>query len=185
LSHALRVTLLLGWCLGVGGCVTVDPQPDFDRASKMTAERTGVNQVYDPETSSAIDEAVAALLADGLTTDEAVQVALLNNKPFQALFQDIGVSRANLVQSGLLSNPSIGVSTRFPEGGGRSNLTLTFAQQIADLWQIPIRKRIAKAALERTILNIVYQANNLASDARRDCYRLIALKQLECVAQYT
>ncbi len=183
LSQALCATAFVGW--SITGCVTVDPRPDFDRTEQMTIERTGADHVYDPERSSGIDEAVAALLADGLTTDEAVQVALLNNKPFQALFQDIGVSRANLVQSGLLSNPSIGLSTRFPEGGGRSNLTLTFAQQIADLWQIPVRKRIAKAALERTILNIVHQANNLASDARGECYRVIALKRLVAVAQDT
>jgi len=151
----------------------------------MVAARAGVDRAYNPETSSVMEEAVAALLADGLTTDEAVQVALLNNKPFQALFQEIGVSRADVVQSGLLSNPSFGLSTRFPEGGGRSNLTLTFAQQIADLWQIPARKRIAEAALEQTILNIVHQGNNLASDARRDCYQVIALIQLEAISRET
>jgi len=169
----------------LAGCATVDPRPDFDRAEQMIATRTGVDRAYNPEAASAIEDGVAALLADGLTTDEAVQVALLSNRQFQALFQEIGVSRANVVQSGLLSNPSIGLSARFPEAGGRSNLTVTFAQQIADLWQIPVRKRIAEAALEQTILNIVHAANNLASDARRDCYRVIALKQLEAISLET
>lgn len=167
------------------GCVTVDPRPDFDRAEQMVAARTGADQAYNPEDPLVIEEAVRALLAGGLTTDEAVQVALLNNKPFQALFQEIGVSRADVVQSGLLSNPSFGLSTRFPDAGGRANLTLTFAQQIADLWQIPARKRIAEAALEQTILNIVHQANSLASDARHDCYQVIALKRLQGITRET
>ncbi len=184
-----RQVVLLGLpviCLiQIAGCVTVDPRPDFDRAERMVAMRTGVDRAYNPETSSAAEDAIAALLADGLTTDEAVQVALLNNPQFQSLFQEIGVSRADVVQSGLLSNPSIGLSTRLPEAGGRSNLTLTFAQQIADLWLIPVRKRIAEAALEQTILRIVHTAGNLASDAKRDCYGVIALKQLEANARET
>jgi len=184
--HQILMFGLLGICsILLAGCVSVDPRPDFHRAEQMVATRTGVDRAYNPESSSATEDAVAALLADSLTTEEAVHVALLNNKHFQALFQGIGVSRADVVQSGLLSNPSIGLSTRFPEGGGRSNFTLTFAQQIADLWQIPVRKRIAEAAMEQTILNIVHSANNLASDARRDCYRVIAFTQLEASALET
>jgi len=172
-------------CLGTVGCAKVDPRADFDRAAKMISARTGVDRVYTPERSSADKEAVTALLANGLTVDEAVQVALLNNKRFQALVEDIGVARANVVQSGLLSNPSIGFSPRFPDGGGRSNLTVTFAQQIADLWQIPVRKRIAEAALERSILNIANEANRLTFEVKRDCYTLISLERLKVVASET
>ncbi len=180
------LTILIAlWCFGFVGCVAVDPRPDFERAKRMVAERTGVEQAYTPGVTWDNEDAVAALLVDGLTTDEAVQVALLNNKRFQALVQGIGVSRADVVQSGLLSNPSIGLSTRFPEGGGRSNLTLTFAQQVADLWLIPVRKRIAEAALEQMILNIVNEANILAMSAKRDSYQLIAWKRLETIAGET
>jgi len=181
----LFATALAAWCHGLGGCVTVDPRPDFDRAERMVVARTGVERVYDPETLSTVEDAVATLLTDGLTTNEAVQVALLNNRRLQALFQEIGVSRADLVQSGLLSNPSVGFSARFPEGGGRSNLTLTFAQQLVDLWQIPVRIRIAEADLERTLLNVVHQASDLAVDVRCRCYHLIALRQMEVIAGET
>jgi outer membrane protein, heavy metal efflux system len=174
--------IIVAWCVGAPGCATVDPRPDFGRAERMVTARTGADGAYNPETSSATEDTVAALLAGGLTTDEAVQVALLNNKRFQALVQGIGVSRAGVVQSGLLSNPSIGLSTRFPDGGGRANLTLTLAQQVADLWLIPVRKRIAEAALEQVILNIVNEANNLAMDARRGSYTLIAWRRLEVIA---
>ena len=75
-----------------------------------------------------IEQKVDSLLDDGLTADEAVQVALLNNRRFQALFEDIGVSRAEVVESGLLSNPTLGLSLRFPEGGGLANLAAGFAQ---------------------------------------------------------
>ncbi len=151
----------------------------------MAVVRTGVDRVYNPETLSTVEDAIATLLTDGLTTNEAVQVALLNNRRFQALFQEIGVSRADVVQSRLLSNPSVGLSTRFPEGGGRSNLSLSFAQQLVDLWQIPVRKRIAEADLERTILNVVHQASDLAAEVKHKCYDLIAFGQMEEIAGET
>lgn len=163
----------------------MDARGDFRKAADRVRDHTGADYVYDPDTEAEIGEKVEDLLQAGLTAEEAVSVALLNNRRFQALFQEIGVSRADVVQSGLLSNPSVGLSTRFPEGGGRSNLTLTFAQQLVDLWQIPVRKRIAEADLERTILNVVHQASDLAVDIRRRCYDLIALRQIEGIAGET
>jgi hypothetical protein len=48
---------------------------------------------------------VAALLAQPLSVDDAVQIALLNNRGLQASFEQLGVSEADLVQSGRLPNP--------------------------------------------------------------------------------
>lgn len=109
------------WLL-LSGCASINPGPDYERTARIIAERTGVEDVYDPQTEAAIEGKVGELLDGGLTTDEAVRVALLNNKSFQAIFYDIGASRADVVQSGLLTNPSLSLSVRLPEGGGRSNL---------------------------------------------------------------
>lgn len=164
------------------GCVSVDPRPDYQNTSRMVIERTGTDEVYEPGIEPLIEGKISGLLEGGLTTREAVQVALLNNRSLQAAFQQIGVSRAEVVQSGLLSNPSLGFSLRFPEGGGRSNLTLTFAQQLVDLWQIPVRKRIAEAELERTILGVGRQAVALAAEVETCCHRLLAVQKAELLA---
>lgn len=161
------------------GCTTVDPQPDFQRATDLINEHTGVDDVYDPTTEDLIDGKVDDLLADGLTVDEAVRVALLNNRSFQALFQTIGASRADVVQSGLLSNPSVSFLTQFPEGGGRAKLEVGFAQELVDLWQIPVRKRIAQEQLQQTVLEVTQRAVALAADAKSACYRLLVARQAE------
>ena len=75
-----------------------------------------------------------------------------------------GASRADVVQSGLLSNPTLAISVRFPKGGGRSNIAAGLAQQPVDLWQIPVRKRITEAQLEATVLTVAHQAVTLAAD---------------------
>lgn len=168
--------------LTFAGCISVDPRPDYQDTSRIVTERTGMDEVYKPGIEPLIEVKINDLLEGGMTTREAVQIALLNNRGLQAAFHQIGVSRAQVVQSGLLSNPSLGLSLRFPEAGGRSNLTLTFAQQLVDLWQIPVRKRIAEAELQQTILGVARQAVALVADVETGCYRLLAVQKAEMLA---
>lgn len=168
---------------GIPGCASVDAQPDFRQASHLISEHTGVDDAYDPATENLIDGKVDDLLADGLTVDEAVRVTLLNNRAFQALFQTVGASRADVVQSGLLSNPSVSLLTQFPEGGGRAKLEVGFAQELVDLWQIPVRKRIAQERLEQTVLEVTQRAIDLAADVKRRCYQVLSARQAETTGQ--
>lgn len=158
------------------GCATVDPSADFRRAGRLITERTGAAEVYDPVVDEQIRERVSALLDDGLTVQEAVQVALLNNREFQSLFHALGASRADVVQSRLLSNPTFALTARFPEAGGRSNFGFAIGQPLAELWQIPIRKKIAEAELEKTVLSVLQRAVALTGDVHRRYYELAALR---------
>ncbi len=178
-SHCFSLGLISLWA----GCARVVPEADYQNASRFVTERTGADQVYDPEAEAKIEQEVASLLEGGLTTDEAVRVALLNNKDFQSLFAELGASRADVVQSGLLTNPSFSFVAQFPEGGGRSKLTFGFGQELVDLWQIPVRKRIAEAQLEQTVLRIVRRAVDLAADVRVRYSRVAALQRAEAITK--
>lgn len=162
-----------------GACAKIEPGADFERAAQLIAERTGSAAVYDPEADALVQGRVDELLADGLTIEEAVQVALLNNRALQSAFQEIGISRADLVQAGLLSNPSFTMMFRLPEGGGRPNSEFGIAQQLVDLWQIPVRKKVARAQLEATILDVSQRAVTLAFDVRVRAIELLALQRAE------
>ncbi|MBX7255848.1 MAG: TolC family protein [Candidatus Hydrogenedentes bacterium] len=157
------------------------PEKDYTRAGELIQQRTGSNVVYSPTIESDVQQRVAALLDGGLTQEEAIRVALLNNRAFQSIFQEIGVSRADVAQSALLSNPSLSLSARFPEGGGRSNLSVGFAQEIADLWQIPVRKRIAKDQLEQTVFHVVNAAVDLTARVRRAYFDVCSQEEAERV----
>ena len=160
----------------------MDPTADFEHATNIIMQHTGAGEAYDPQADALVEAKVTALVADGLTTDEVVQIALLNNRGIQAAFQGIGASRADVVQSSLMANPSLGLSLRFPDVGGLANLTVGFAQQLVDLWQIPVRKRIAEAELEQTVLGVARRAVNLATDVKLETYRLLALRRSEEIA---
>ena len=47
------------------------------------------------------------VLEDGLTEDEAVALALWNNRDFHATLSSLGIARGDLVQAGLLTNPQM------------------------------------------------------------------------------
>lgn len=165
------------------GCAQVKPQADFARTRQLIGDRTGAEAVYDPDAAVLSEEEIETILADGLTVEEAVLLALLNNRRLQAEFMAIGAAKADLVQAGLLSNPTLAFSAQFPEGGGRSNIQASLAQNIADLWQIPKRKRAADAGLEEAILRVAHLGTNLAQETRMDYYRAKAAEELHGVAQ--
>jgi len=161
----------------LAGCATVSARGDYRRTRQLVAERTGATDLYVPGADAVADERVRSLLEGGLTMEEAIQVALLNNREFQERMAEIGVSRAALVQSTLFPNPTLALGLQFPEGGGLTDLTLDVSQQIADFWQIPLRKTVAAAELEQAILGASQRAVELIAEVRSRFYRVLALQQ--------
>ncbi len=176
----LALCIIVSCC--VFGCAQVNPKPDFQDAASRIKDRLGVDDVFDPLAELETDEKVLALFDDGLTANEAVSVALLNNRYFQSLFQTIGASRADVVQSGLWTNPSLVIGTRLIEGGGRSELRLGLAQQLVDLWQIPVKKRIAEAQLRQTVLAVLNEAVRIATTTQSLYYDCLWRERLNVIA---
>ena len=165
------------------GCAQVKPQADFAQARQLFTHSTGLSDIYDPDQPLLTPEELEAVLADGLTLQETLRVALLNNRKLHAEFMSIGVAKADWVQSGLFSNPTFAFSAQFPEGGGRSNIQTSIAQNIVDLWQIPKRKNVAQAALDETIMRIAHRAAALAVETRSAYLSAVAARELRRIAQ--
>ena len=172
--RACRLHVIPACLLAMTGCANVNPDPDYQSASQMITERTGVPELTPLESA---DRLIEERLEGGLTIDEAVTIALANNPDFQSRFVEIGAARADVVQSRLLSNPTLSLGLQFPEGGGLTDLTVGFAQQLADLWQIPVRRKMAEADLERTMFAVGQHAVELAAEVRMRCYRVLALQR--------
>jgi cobalt-zinc-cadmium efflux system outer membrane protein len=165
------------------GCAMVNPRLDYERVGRHVAETTGQENLYQPGNNERVAERRDELLRDGITADEAVQVCLLNNPTLQAAFMDIGMARADVVQSGLFSNPSLGVALQFPSGGGLANLEAGLAQNIADVWQIPVRKRMAERSLDQAILGLARQAADLAADTKVGYYEAVGADESLRISQ--
>ena len=74
----------------LGGCASVPREAGFPDVQKAVAERTGERVQWNRLIADdrAVDVAVREMLAEGLTADRAVQVALLNNRNLQATYED-------------------------------------------------------------------------------------------------
>src|SRR4029453_6313933 len=113
----------------VTGCATFDQRTGFSDVSTVVETRSGKRVVWyrGAELDAQVDQEVRALLHDTLTVDGAIQVALLNNRNLQALYADLGVAQADLVQAGLLRNPVFDGAVRFLVGGGQPELEFNTA----------------------------------------------------------
>lgn len=159
----------------LAGCTSVNPRPDYERVERHVAEAVGENALAPADDAEAVRALVAARLEGGLSADEAVQVCLLNNPRVRSALLRVGIARAELVQAGLFQNPSLSLSLRLPDGGGLSNLELGIAQNIAELWLIPIRKRVAEGELESAILEVARELSAVALEARAAYYSAVGL----------
>ncbi len=101
------MSIALPIALALAGCATVDPRQDYQTTIERITEATGYETVYRPDEDELVQEQVDSLLSGGLTADEAAQVCLLNNPDLQAMFYEIGMARADVVQAGLQSNPTL------------------------------------------------------------------------------
>jgi cobalt-zinc-cadmium efflux system outer membrane protein len=108
------------------------------------------------------------VVADGLTSEEAVAIALWNSPSFQATLADLGIVRADVIEAGLLRNPVF--SVLFPLGPKQLEWALQFPFEV--LWQRPRRVAMAEANArvigERLVwdgLTLVAQARSAHADA--------------------
>ena len=116
-----------------------------------------------PEQTIGIDALLppAVSLADGLSEEEAVAIALWNNATFHAELAELGVARADLLEAGLLPNPVL--SLVFPGNSKAREGTLSIPIQ---LLQRPTRIAIAELNAERIAHGLLETGLGLARDVR-------------------
>src|SRR5687767_11462363 len=116
--------------VAAAGCASSPRGDGFSNVQGAVAERGG-HRVHWNRGTAADAEAAASvrqLVAQPLSAEAAVQVALLNNPSLQATFEDVGVAQAELVGAGLLSNPVFDGKARFGEGGSGTEVELAVVQ---------------------------------------------------------
>jgi outer membrane protein, heavy metal efflux system len=148
----LAASLLLS-----SGCASVALNAGFDEVRATVEERSKLKLFWNngTELDKETAEKIGSLLKGNLTADQAVQIALLNNRDLQALYSELGVAQADLVQAGLLRNPIFDAAILFPvTNGGKPKLELSAVMNFLDIFYIPLRKRVAAARFEEAKLRI-------------------------------
>lgn len=167
---------------GLVGCATLRPGAGFDTVTELVAARSPGRSIVWNQGTPADGEAAArvrSLLAQELPLDAAVQIALLNNRTLQAVYEELGIAQADLVQAGLLENPILAADVRFPTAEGAAiGAGLGLAQEFIALLQIPLKKRVAESAFEEAQLTASAAVIELVTTVKRAFYRLQGAQQL-------
>jgi len=148
-----------------GGCASLDPKPDIDRAASTVAERTGVTPTWTEPWEASLT------LWDGgtpLRVEQALAMALRNNREIRSQVEQIAASRADLVQAGLLPNPVLGLTLRFPFDpvSGGTFIGTQVVQSFTALWLRGGKIRAADARLNQTVLDISDKALRLVAEVK-------------------
>jgi len=120
---------------------------------------------------------IGVAIDDGVSEDEAVMLALWNNEAFNEALADLGFTRAEVIQAGLLTNPTF--SVLFPIGHKQLEFTTTLPLEA--LWLRPRRVAVAKADSERVAERLVQNGLDVVRDVRlafADVTRLTQRSQL-------
>jgi cobalt-zinc-cadmium efflux system outer membrane protein len=127
---------------------------------------------------------IETLLAEPLRVESAIQIALLNNPEIQALFEEIGMAEADLIEAGLFSNPVFELDVRYPHNRSlRTNIEYLVTAAFLDVFLIPLRKKLAEAELEQAKLRVTEGVLNLAFDVRQAYYEWIAASGKQVLAR--
>jgi len=118
-----------------GACATAGRIPD--RAAVDAALRAQTSQGIRVDDAEAMPPGL--VVDDGLSSEEAVSIALWNNPAFQVTLADLGFARADLIEARQLRNPVF--SLLFP--WGPKQLEYTLQVPIDAIWQRPRRVKAA------------------------------------------
>src|SRR5213078_1766701 len=125
--------------------------------------------------SKAIEKTVRRILTQPLSVDDAVRIALINNRGLQLTYAELGIAETELVQASWPRNP--GFSFSHLQGGGDKEIERSFTLELVNMLTIPLRVRIERERLASTQLAVAAEVLDVAAQARRAFYRTVAMQQ--------
>ena len=175
-----RIGCLCVLLIGLTGCASVDLRAGFPDVSAAVAERSGATIVWNggTEQDKEVEEKLRALRQKKLTADDGVQIAMLNNRDLQAIYTELGVAQADLVQAGLFRNPILDAAVLFPLSGIRPDIQLSVVVSFLDAFYVPLRKRVAAAQFEEAKLRVTGAVLDFAVQVRTAFYEHQANEQM-------
>ncbi|MEO8281702.1 MAG: RND transporter, partial [Ideonella sp.] len=172
-----RLLTALATVVVLGGCASFSPDGGFS-AVEQTAKRRldkDLNWARSDADREAMARRVADLLAKPLTADDAVQVALLNNRGLQADFAELGIGEAELVQAGRLPNP--GFSFARLKRGDEVELERGFHFNLARLIAMPLIQQVEGRRFAQTQGRAAVSVLSLAGETRKAYFRAVAAEE--------
>ncbi|KQW93237.1 RND transporter [Massilia sp. Root418] len=158
----------------LSGCASFSGDGGFSAVAQATQARIGQQGkvLRNDADHQALAELLQQKLKQPLTADDAVQIALLNNRGLQATYWSLGIAEADLVQAGRLQNPAFGY--KHTQGGGETAIERTLGFNLVSLITAPLASRIEGRRFEQARLAVADEALKVAADTRRSYFEAVA-----------
>lgn len=159
------------------GCATFSEDGGFGRVEQAVAERgaPGAKWVRSARDADSVGARVRELLAQPLTAESAVQIALLNNPGLQARYAELGVAEADLVQASRWSGPKLSFA-RLTRGDTVEREASAFFD-VLGLISIPLSTKAQEKRFAAAQHRAAGEALNLALATRKAWLGAVAAQQ--------
>jgi outer membrane protein TolC len=176
-STTLRLVLAPIAVLLISGCATLSPDGGFSAVKEIVKDRGGREALWarTDSDSEAIQTTIRQILSHPLSVDDAVHIALINNRGLQATYAELGIADTELVEASWPRNPGFAFSHL--QGGGDKEIERSFTLELVSVLTIPLRTRIERERLAVTQLAVAADVLDVAGQARRAYYRTISAQQ--------
>ena len=161
------------------GCVTFSKDGGIGPAKTVAEERLGKRAalITTEDQRRDVQRETDALLAQPLTPDDAMQIALLNNRGLQATYADLGIAEADLVQAGRLRNPRFTTTRTRADNGFNFKNETSLMFPIVELLTMPLAIKMERRRFEAVQLQVAGDVLRLGLETREAWYRAVAANE--------
>ena len=169
---------LVGIAVLLSGCATVQPGLDPPQINRLLAARGAPELGWEQNSSGADGALVTKWLAEPMTAERAVRVAMLRSPRLQEEYARLGLARAEIMEAVQIANPRFSIGNLNALGGPGSQLTLGLAMPLVDLLVLPARARLARSDFERAKLAIAASVLGVGFDVESAWYDYVGAQQV-------
>ena len=178
-TRFINIFMLL--VLLIAGCAQVPKEAGFNDVKDLVGQRVNYNIQWNQQTEAdlEVEKAIEELLKEELTPEASVQVALLNNPSLQAIYEELGITQAYVVEAGLLENPVIFGQARFPNRSEESaNYEFGITQNFLNILMQPARKKLSAIRFEQVKLQVADEVIRMIAEVRKSYFSVLGAKQI-------
>ncbi|HEX8611608.1 MAG TPA: TolC family protein [Telluria sp.] len=175
LSTPLRRIALAAICAGAAGCASFSPDGGYADVRQLAQQRTSDTIPATAPGAGSVERQVGALLAKPLSAEDAVTIALLNNRSLQAGYAELGIAEADLVQAGRVANPVLSFGRLTSHEGVEIERKLMLP--VIGLLTMPLATRLERRRYEQAQMRAAGEVLRTADATRRAWYGAVAAQQ--------
>jgi outer membrane protein TolC len=161
----------------LSGCASFSPDGGFGSVEQAVVERGGgkAQWLRSADEANSAATRVKELLAQPLSAQAAVQVALLNNRGLQARYAELGIAEADFVQASRWSGPTLGFA-RLKRGDEIEREASLFFD-VLGLISIPLATQAQGKRFEAAKQRAAEETLRIAFETRKAWFQAVAAQE--------